>query len=179
MCGPVHAFPSLVTSQLTCAKIVLTWQLDQMTVGFMSWVTFYFINATKDLCGQTQKQYVQIYHLILQLAHGNTWNRGITNSVFLYCRATPVRYGLLRCITSHSTRRTKHYRCSKTSKDSRSKGCSLVWSCNIFCIQWFPKLQISHVCILWAKSVDVSQFKSMTTLGISLFLNWNVVPNCV
>ena len=157
MYGPVHAFPSLVTSQLTCAQIVLTWQLDQMTVGFMSWVTFYFINATKDLCGQTQKQYVQIYHLILQLAHGNTWNRGITNSVFLYCRATPVRYVLLRCITSHSTRRTKHYRCSKTSKDSRSKGCSLVWSCNIFCIQWFPKLQISHVCILWPKSVDVSQ----------------------
>ena len=167
MYGPGHAFPSLVTSQLTCAQIVLTWQQDPMTMVFMLWVTFYFINATKDLCGQTQKQYVQIYQLTLQLAQGNIWNRGITNSMLLYFRATLVRYVLLRCIISHSTRRTKHYRCSKTSKDSRSNGCSLVWTCNKFCIQWFPKLQISHVCIIWAKTVDVSQFMSMTTLGIS------------
>jgi hypothetical protein len=87
-----------------------------------------------------------------------------------------VRYGLLRCIISHSIRRTKHYRCLKTSKDSRSNGCSLVYTCNILCIQWFPKLQISHVCIIWAKTVDVSYVMSMTTLGISECLNWNIVP---
>ena len=62
-------------------------------------------------------------------------------------------------------------------KDSRSNVCSLVWTCNIFCIQWFPKLQISHVCIIWAKTVDVSYVMSMTTLGISKCLNWNIVPN--
>ena len=167
MYGPGHAFPNLATSQLACAQIVLTWQQDPMIVGFMLWDTFSFMTVLKDLCGQTQKQYVQIYQLILQLAQSNIWCTCITNTILLSCRATLVRYGLLRCIISHSIRRTKHYRCLKTSKDSRSNGCSLVQTCNILCIQWFPKLQISHVCIIWAKTVDVSQFMSMTTLGIS------------
>jgi hypothetical protein len=33
------------------------------------------------------------------------------------------------------------------------------------------------VCIIWAKTVDVAYVMSMTTLGISECLNWNIVPN--
>jgi hypothetical protein len=33
------------------------------------------------------------------------------------------------------------------------------------------------VCIIWAKTVDVSYVMSITTLGISECLNWNIVPN--
>ena len=165
MYAPGHAFQNLATSQLTCPQTVLPWKQDPMIVGFMLWDTFYFMTGSKDLSGQTQKQYVQIYQLILQLTQSNIWYTCISNTILLACRATLVRYGLLRCITSHSIARTKHYRCLKTSKDSRSNGCSLVQICNILWIQWFHKLQLSHVCILWAKTVDVSYVMSMTTWG--------------
>jgi hypothetical protein len=36
------------------------------------------------------------------------------------------------------------------------------------CIEWFHKLQLSHVCIIWAKTVDVSYVMSMTTWGSAM-----------
>jgi hypothetical protein len=36
------------------------------------------------------------------------------------------------------------------------------------CIQWFHKLQLSHVCIIWAKTVDVSYVMSTTTWGSAM-----------
>ena len=148
---PRTCFPKFGNFAIDLSQTVLPWQQDPMIVGFMLWDTFSFMTASKDLCGQTQKQYVQICQLILQLAQSNIWYTCISNTILLACRATLVRYGLLRCITSHSIARTKHYRCLKTSKDSRSNGCSLVQICNILCIQWFHKLQLSHVCILWQR----------------------------